>query len=561
VDIARLGLAVDSTQVEKGTVSLHQFTGAAGHASAAAHKLAGASQAEATGHKAATAATQAHTAALAAQNAVMRSNSTMRTNMIFQLNDVGVSLASGMNPGLVALQQGSQILQYGVGPALRTIGDLAKSLVTRFLPVGLAVGVVTAAFAAMTTEINRTAETQVSIIDVMLASWLMFSEFVAGVFSPLVSAAGQLWDWLSPHIVSVVNALIGAFDLGVRDIKTIWSLLPAAIGDSAIQAANGVIGAIDAMLGAAGIKMHDFLSFAAGALAPFGLGGSLNLLAMESQLKSLTGAKTELPNPYAGAGRAFDRQIAQNRLDVGSTDYVGQIGARAQEIAKARAEVEALEGAAGAANDNFKSLGQTMSDAARAAAAEWNFYRDTFSGFFADLKSGLKHGQSLWESLGNAGASALDKIADRALNMAANGIFDLIFGSLMRALGGGAGLGMGAIGRGVYGGGGGFFPGFPGMADGGTVGRSGLSWVGERGPELLRLPEGAQVIPNGPSMAMAANSNAASGDVVFNNHMQIMPGATEEDGAAFARGFNREMKRQMPGFLKEWQRNDLRRAG
>jgi hypothetical protein len=36
---------------------------------------------------------------------------------------------------------------------------------------------------------------------------------------------------------------------------------------------------------------------------------------------------------------------------------------------------------------------------------------------------------------------------------------------------------------------------FPGMANGGTVVGSGLSWVGENGPELLNLPQGATVTP------------------------------------------------------------------
>ncbi|KKB09410.1 tape measure protein [Devosia chinhatensis] len=169
--------------------------------------------------------------------------------------------------------------------------------------------------------------------------------------------------------------------------------------------------------------------------------------------------------------------------------------------------VPMLEGvgtAAAAANDNVKTLGTTLTDAARSASQEWEFYRATFSGFSGDLKRGLKEGQSFWEALGNAGANALDKIADRALSMAANGIFDMIFGAAMGGIGGnslGGGWGVaGGFGKpGIFG--------IPGMATGGTVGRAGLSWVGENGPELLRLPRGAEVIPNGPSLSMAANQN------------------------------------------------------
>jgi len=38
--------------------------------------------------------------------------------------------------------------------------------------------------------------------------------------------------------------------------------------------------------------------------------------------------------------------------------------------------------------------------------------------------------------------------------------------------------------------------------------RGGLSWVGERGPELVNLPKGSQVIPNGKSMDMASSNTS-----------------------------------------------------
>jgi phage-related tail protein len=36
----------------------------------------------------------------------------------------------------------------------------------------------------------------------------------------------------------------------------------------------------------------------------------------------------------------------------------------------------------------------------------------------------------------------------------------------------------------------------PGLAEGGTITRSGITLVGERGPELLSLPRGAKVVPH-----------------------------------------------------------------
>jgi tape measure domain-containing protein len=228
-----------------------------------------------------------------------------------------------------------------------------------------------------------------------------------------------------------------------------------------------------------------------------------------------------------------------------------------------------------AANDNIKltpkmreeigGLAQAMAaaeEATRRRTEIYSFGKDVFTGFFGDLKSGITEGKSLWESLGNAATNALDKIADKALSMAANGIFDMIFGAVMGGIGGGMGNSLGG-GWGVAGGFGkpGIF-GIPGFADGTNYAPGGMAWVGERGPELVNLPRGAQVIPNGPSMALASNGNGSNDNapIVIHNHIQVVPGATEEDGAAFARGVTKELKRQLPDAIKNYNNNNLRRT-
>lgn len=58
-------------------------------------------------------------------------------------------------------------------------------------------------------------------------------------------------------------------------------------------------------------------------------------------------------------------------------------------------------------------------------------------GFFADLNSNLRSGSSLFEALGTAGANAIDKLAERALNAAADGLWDMLFGAISGGLTGG----------------------------------------------------------------------------------------------------------------------------
>lgn len=111
----------------------------------------------------------------------------------------------------------------------------------------------------------------------------------------------------------------------------------------------------------------------------------------------------------------------------------------------------------------------------------YDFAKDTFKSFFTDIRDELRSGASVWEAFGTAAVNALQKIADKALDMALNGIFDMIFG----ALGGG------------FGGGGNILSSLFNWHESGTsFAPGGWSVVGERGPELMKLPAGTQVQAN-----------------------------------------------------------------
>lgn len=172
-------------------------------------------------------------------------------------------------------------------------------------------------------------------------------------------------------------------------------------------------------------------------------------------------------------------------------------GLTAERIEQIRAEANAY--AAAAAQQEAIAERQKQID------EELGFYRQTFTGFFSDLYGGLRQGADGWAAFAEAGANALDSIAQRALDMAANGIFDLILGALGGAVSGGVSGGWSIPTSYVSGG---FFP---GLATGGDVLRGGWTMVGERGPELLNLPGGARVMNSSDSRAMAA---AGGGTVV-----------------------------------------------
>lgn len=555
MDIARLGLAVDSSQVEKGTVTLHQLTGAAGQASAAAHKLAGATNVEAAGHKAAAAAAQVHNAALMAQNTVIRSSMQQRTMMIYQLNDVAVSLASGMNPAMVAMQQGSQILQGGLMPALRTLMDLGKGLVVTFWPVAAALGAVTLVLKAMTDEINSVSGASVSMGDTALAVFQSMADGVNSLLAPVFSWLAGVWDWVGPRLLegvaSTVNGIIGGFEIAYKDIVTIWTMLPAALGDVVYQAADSTVNGVIYMIREVQVAINDFITDMNGQLA------SMNSPVRIPVMGLMDYANVE--NPFAGAAGGYEDALAQNRKDVAGKDYFGgwmsDIGERAQAIALARKETEDLGSAAAAANDNFgKLVDQGLGDLVHWTESFGEAAKSAFSNLGTGIVEAFRKGGDV---AGNVLEMLMDKVGqfgETLLNNGLNGLLNAGLGALGGMFGGGQ--------WGVAGGFSGFSGifGIPGMATGGTVGREGLSWVGEQGPELLRLPTGAQIIPNAPSMAMAANSNASIGDLIINNVINVPAGTSPETAPAIAREVTKELRRQLPDAIQSYNRNPLRRA-
>lgn len=155
--------------------------------------------------------------------------------------------------------------------------------------------------------------------------------------------------------------------------------------------------------------------------------------------------------------RTTEQKIAASRLEATA------LGQSTEATARLRYEQELLNQAA---NDNLK-LGPDQIEGLRSLAAElaateestrrlteaYNFGKTTLNGFFSDLKSNLMNGTSLWDGFANAGANALNRIADKALGMAADGIWDMIFGALTGAISGGmtGGLTGGSWGNGLWG--------------------------------------------------------------------------------------------------------------
>jgi hypothetical protein len=136
--------------------------------------------------------------------------------------------------------------------------------------------------------------------------------------------------------------------------------------------------------------------------------------------------------------------------------------------------------------------------------------------------SGLRQGKSAADAL----AGALDGVLDRLINIALDALFPTGGGGAAGGLGGLISALLGGLGGGVAVG---------ANARGTNHWRGGLSVVGEKGPELVNLPRGAQVIPN--DILRRAGQRGRSGSPLIGPGDVAMGGRAASSAAmAAARG-------------------------
>lgn len=520
---------------------------AAGFAEVKRDAIATASAIEASGGRAAS-GLKVQSTALQALAGSSRMAAMQQRNLVFQLNDIGVSLAGGMNPLMVLAQQGSQIAtiwgpeEGGVARALQETGKMAVGLVAKFAPVLALVGAGTAAIGGLASEINKVSDVQVTFGDVALGVWQTFADGIYTLAQPALSSvakwSSELWESVRPSLVSLGNGIIGTFVFAYDATLLSWQMLPTALGDIAITTANAVIDGMEMMINGSIGLLNDFTRGARDAF------GAIGIDVQDIGRVSLG----NFANPFAGYADDLTTELDIAAGAIGRVDYMGSLFGSIAGNARKSALTRLAEDAdrAGKATKSLAKEGFGQLIGATNVFADAT--RSAFSNIGSSLVEAFKKG-------GNVAVNVLDTIIGRVgqlgeslLNQGLNSLLDIGISALFGGLGGG--LGTGAIGRGVYGGLGGFFPAFPGMASGGRVARSGLSWVGERGPELLRLPRGAEVIPNPASMRLANDNGGGTFAPVFNINGSGLSEAQLE--GAITRALNTYRRF---GFHDDWERH------
>ena len=286
-DLATLGLKIQSEQAEIAEDRLDGMAGAAGRAENATDRLAMAARRADGAASTMNVAVRQQTAVLNATRGAMGLTAAEGLNMSRQMTDVGVQMAMGMNPFLIAIQQGPQIFDVfqqaairagtSVTAAMNAMASATWRAMAPFLPliaaVGAAAALIGGTLALSTRALNREfgdltagmglTEKQlekvqnkgVTMGDVLSGTLSYLRDIIWDKVGPAVT---QIGDWFTNAmdvatraLISGTKAITGGFIGSYRAIKAVWSDLPAVMGDIAVSAANATIRAVEAIINGA----------------------------------------------------------------------------------------------------------------------------------------------------------------------------------------------------------------------------------------------------------------------------------------------------------------------
>jgi Prophage tail length tape measure protein len=299
-DLANLGIRIESQEAEVADRRLDDLSASATRAEKSVDSLALAA-------RRADGATSTMNVAVREQGRVLnaaRNSMGLTTaeglNLSRQFADIGVTAAMGMNPLMIALQQGPQLLDIFQMAAIRTgttvratMASAAAAIGTAmapFLPIIAAVGAAAAAMAAgwglatrsltndigdLTKSMGLNEEQLKKLKDENVATTVTAGDAWRGLGTTIkemfVSTFGDELKWVSEQWNSFLDAAgkialnaaagIGAAFIGSYNvIRNNWRNIPAVIGDAAVTAANVAIAAVEGLINAGIAGLNRLIS-------------------------------------------------------------------------------------------------------------------------------------------------------------------------------------------------------------------------------------------------------------------------------------------------------------
>jgi hypothetical protein len=262
-------------------------------------------------------------------------------NFSRQMADIGVTLAMGMNPLMVALQQGPQLFDIlqtagmrsgvGIGAVFRAAGQVIWGALAPILPIilaiGSAVGIVAAGLSLFARSLDKDfgdvtigmgltekqmekvkkagIETGVTLSDVFFGFFDVVGDRLQKAFDGPLKWLRNIWgetlDFITEYGYKAIKFVIGVFVGAVYAIIASWKLLPGAIGAIIAGAANLVISGIEWMINKAIAGLNILLDFANSIAEKLGFDG----------LGHIGEVSLGRVQAFAGKGQAFGQAFAK----------------------------------------------------------------------------------------------------------------------------------------------------------------------------------------------------------------------------------------------------------
>jgi hypothetical protein len=298
----------------------------------------------------------ANTAAAAAATRLAAANTAVAETATAAAVAEGVALAP-LGAILAGLATAAVILGGGLALATRALkkdfGDLTKGM-----------GLTEA-------QLERVKNKGVTMGDVLKGTFNYVVKALGPTFKPLADFFSNLFDNITKGAVSTIKLLVGGFLGAFNAITAVWKMLPAAIGDAVISAANLAIGAVEKLINGA-IALFNKLRPAINALA--------HVQGIFVDVPEIQPVQIDrLKNDYAGAmknvGQAASKGFAEGMAEGGAfvdrqlAGIKDSIKAAAQDRIKKEAG-KAGRGAATPRNMDDERAAQIAEMLAQARAAE-----------------------------------------------------------------------------------------------------------------------------------------------------------------------------------------------
>uniref|UniRef100_A0A6H1ZCQ1 Putative tail length tape measure protein n=2 Tax=viral metagenome TaxID=1070528 RepID=A0A6H1ZCQ1_9ZZZZ len=344
-DLATLGIRVEAQEVATADQHLDNLTASAARAEKSVDGLAAAARRADGATSTMNVAVRHQQQVMTASRNAMGLTTAEGLNLSRQFADIGVTAAMGMNPLMIALQQGPQLLDIFQMAAIRTgttvratMAAAAAAMATAlapFLPIiaaaGIAIGATAAAWGLATRsmsndvgdltksmglnedQLKRLKDENVSTTITAGDAWRGLGTTIKEVFQ---ETFGDELKWVSERwnefmtfagkAALAAAAGIGAAFIGTYNvIRNNWRSLPAVIGDAAITAANIAIRAVEGIVNAGIAGLNKLIQGARGlsAINPaFRLAGGMGDIGNVSFGR--------IDNPFAGAAATLGTNAA-----------------------------------------------------------------------------------------------------------------------------------------------------------------------------------------------------------------------------------------------------------